>query len=140
MGTGRFFVFYVLCGVGAALAQIISDPGSTIPMVGASGAIGGVMGAYALSFPRARIHLWFIITVISVPAILVLGYWFAIQLFSGVSTIDQRGGGVAFWAHIGGFVSGLVLVFAFRQPALVEARRAFLQGQAPRRQPNHRWP
>ena len=115
MGTVRFLVFYLLCGVAAVAAQVVSDPTSTVPMVGASGAIGGVMGAYAVLFPRARVHmlvfLGFLITRIVVPAFLMLGYWFLLQLVSGM--IEPGGSGVAFWAHIGGFVAGLVLVPIF---------------------------
>ena len=143
MGPMRFFMFYVLCGLAAAGAQIATDPTSTVPMVGASGAIGGVMGAYALLFPRARIHLLVIliiyVTTISVPAILMLGYWFALQLISGVASFGSSGGGVAFWAHIGGFVAGLVLVFVFRNPDMMQARRELAAVQ-PRREPDRRWP
>ena len=139
MGPLRFAAFYVLCGLGAAFAQIAADPGSLIPMVGASGAIGGVMGAYAMMFPRARVHLLVIlivyVTTISVPAVFMLGYWFLLQLLSGIGTLGSTGGGVAFWAHIGGFVAGIVLVFFFRQPALIEARQRMTQ----RRRARHDW-
>ena len=108
-------------------------------MVGASGAIGGVMGAYAILFPRARVHLLVIlfvyVTTISVPAILMLGYWFLLQLLSGVGTLGASGGGVAFWAHIGGFVAGVALVMLFRREDLVRARAAL----TPRRTARHRW-
>src|SRR5690606_26954284 len=117
MGHARFAVFYVLCGLAAAAAQTLSDPGSPIPMVGASGAIGGVMGAYILLYPRVHVHmlviLGFFITTVAVPAVLMLGYWFFIQLISGVSA-SEEGGGVAFWAHVGGFVAGAILVLVFR--------------------------
>ena len=107
----------VWSGLAAAAAQIMTDPDSTVPMVGASGAIGGVMGAYAILFPRARVHLLiilvFYVTTISVPAVLMLGYWFLLQLLSGVGTLGAQGGGVAFWAHIGGFLAGVVLVRPF---------------------------
>lgn len=135
MGPGRFAIFYVLCGCAAALAQILTDIDSTVPMVGASGAIGGVLGAYALSFPRARVHLFFIFTTVSVPAILVLGYWFFLQLLSGIGTLGYEGGGVAFWAHIGGFVAGAVLVFFFRDDERIQARH----DQARRHNAGHRW-
>lgn len=119
MGPMRFIAFYILCGTAAAIAQIGASPSSTVPMVGASGAIGGVMGAYALLYPKARVRLLIIlfiyVTTISVPAFLMLGYWFLIQLISGLSSSSSTGGGVAFWAHIGGFVAGLLLVFPFRQ-------------------------
>lgn len=116
MGSFRFVVFYLLCGIAAAAAQMLSAPGSVIPMVGASGAIGGVMGAYLMLYPMAPVHmivfLGFFITRVVVPAFFMLGYWFALQLLSG--TLDRgSGGGVAFWAHIGGFVAGVVLVRLF---------------------------
>ena len=127
MGPGRFVLFYLLCGLAAAGAQIAADPGSTVPMVGASGAIGGVMGAYAILFPRARVHLLIIlfiyVTTISVPAIFMLGYWFLLQLISGVGSLGASGGGVAFWAHIGGFVAGVGLVTVFTRPDLIAARK-----------------
>ncbi|MEM7077764.1 MAG: rhomboid family intramembrane serine protease [Pseudomonadota bacterium] len=135
MGPLRFAVFFALCGAAAAVAQIATDLDSTVPMVGASGAIGGVLGAYALSFPRTRVHLFFIFTTVSVPAIFVLGYWFVLQLLSGLGSLGYEGGGVAFWAHIGGFVAGSVLVFLFRDPERIRARRA----QARRHQAGHRW-
>jgi len=124
MGSIRFAVFYVLCGLAAAAAQIISEPTSAVPMVGASGAIGGVMGAYVLLYPRVRVHmlifLGFFITTITVPAVLMIGYWFLIQLLSGVTRAGMGGGGVAFWAHVGGFVAGSVLIYLFRDPQLLE--------------------
>jgi len=139
MGPARFFAFYLLCGLAAAGAQILTDPSSTVPMVGASGAIGGVMGAYALLFPRARVHLLiilvFYVTTVSVPAILMLGYWFLLQLLSGVGTLGSAGGGVAFWAHIGGFAAGVVLVTVFRRADLIEARKRLTSSRAAR----HRW-
>ncbi|WP_114393917.1 rhomboid family intramembrane serine protease [Oleisolibacter albus] len=117
MGRGRFLLFYLLCGVAAALAQAISAPGSSVPMVGASGAIGGVLGAYMLLHPLAnvRVFAWIIIIVriVNVPAVLVLGLWFAGQVLSGVST-PTSGGGVAFWAHVGGFLAGALLIPFFR--------------------------
>ena len=123
MGHTRFVVFYLLCGLAAAGAQIAADPSSSIPMVGASGAIGGVMGAYILLYPRVNVHLLivlgFYITTIAVPAVFMLGYWFVLQLVSGVSTLGTTGGGVAFWAHAGGFAAGAVLVLIFRDKALL---------------------
>ncbi len=139
MGPGRFFAFYLLCGLAAAGAQIAADPASTVPMVGASGAIGGVMGAYALLFPRARVHLLIIlviyVTTISVPAVLMLGYWFLLQLLSGVFSLGQSGGGVAFWAHIGGFVAGLALIKAFARQDFIAARERATSRHTAR----HRW-
>src|SRR5262249_11149002 len=117
LGHGKYLVFYLLCGTAAALAQVLIDPSSRVPMVGASGAIAGVMGAYMIKFPRSRILTFaiiiFFIYTFEVPAWLMLIYWFAIQLFSGVgsigySTVSQ--GGTAFFAHIGGFVVGMLLI------------------------------
>ncbi len=111
MGPVKFVVFYVLCGLAAAGAQMLSNPSSAVPMVGASGAIGGVMGAYAILFPRAPVHVLvffgFFFTRVVVPAFLMLGYWFVIQLVSGLVPGEA---GVAFWAHIGGFVAGIAMV------------------------------
>jgi membrane associated rhomboid family serine protease len=124
MGHGRFVVFYLLCGLAAAAAQTLADPGSIVPMVGASGAIGGVMGAYILLYPRVHVHmlivLGFFVTTVAVPAVLMLGYWFIVQLASGWLTQSAQGGGVAFWAHVGGFVAGGVLILLFRNPRLLE--------------------
>jgi membrane associated rhomboid family serine protease len=118
MGHLRFLVFYVLCGVAAALSQGLLDPASEIPMVGASGAISGVLGAYFLLHPgatvRVLIFFGFFATVAHVPAVIVLGLWFLLQLFSGFATPSDAGG-VAFWAHIGGFVGGMVLIPVFKQ-------------------------
>lgn len=123
MGHLRFALFYLLCGLVAALLQIVSNPDSHIPMVGASGAIGGVMGAYIVLYPRVHVHmlifLGFFVTTIAVPALFMLGYWFLIQLIGGYGSLGREGGGTAFWAHIGGFVAGAVLVFLFRKPELV---------------------
>jgi membrane associated rhomboid family serine protease len=124
MGHARFLVFYLLCGLAAAAAQTATDPQSIVPMVGASGAIGGVMGAYVLLYPRVHVHmlifLGLFVTTIAVPAVFMLGYWFAVQLLSGWTSIGAEGGGVAFWAHVGGFVAGAVLVLLFRDPRLLE--------------------
>jgi membrane associated rhomboid family serine protease len=122
MGHVRFVLFYLLCGGAAAALQIAADPGSSLPMVGASGAIGGVMGAYVVLYPRVNVHLLvvlgFYITTVAVPAIFMLGFWFLMQLFGGwFSAVEQ--GGVAFWAHVGGFVAGALLVFVFRDPRLL---------------------
>lgn len=120
MGPARFAVFYLLCGLAAAAAQIASNPASLVPMVGASGAIGGVMGAYALLYPRVRVRLLvilgFYVTTITVPAIFMLGYWFLLQVLLGIPALSRDGGGVAFWAHAGGFVAGLALALLFRRP------------------------
>jgi membrane associated rhomboid family serine protease len=116
-GHGRFLAFYLLCGVGAALAQALPEPGSQIPMVGASGAISGVLGAYMIMFPRAHvlvlIPLGVLTRLVPLPALLVLGLWFAMQLLSEM--FAPAGAGVAFRAHIGGFVVGMVLLPLFRR-------------------------
>lgn len=117
-GHGRFLLFYLVCGVAAALAQTWSNPGSELPMVGASGAIGGVLGAYLLLHPRARvlvlIPIFFYMHVARVPALVVLGLWFVIQ-FVQSAAVPTDGGGVAYWAHIGGFVAGAVLILFMRR-------------------------
>ena len=128
MGHGRFVAFYLLCGVAAALAQTWMSPGSLVPMVGASGAIAGVMGAYFVLYPKSRIvtllPLIFFFQVIEVPAIVFLGIWFLMQFVSGLGSLAatsadgaaQMAGGVAFWAHVAGFAAGLVGVWFFRRP------------------------
>ena len=139
MGPVRFVVFYMLCGLAAAFAQIAADPGSLIPMVGASGAIGGVMGAYALMFPRARVHtlvfLGFYVTTVAVPAVFMLGYWFLLQLLQGLPALGSSKGGVAFWAHIGGFVAGVTLIHLFKRRDLLSAHVT----QNTRKNSRHRW-
>ncbi len=119
MGRGRFIVFYVLCGIAAALAQGLAAPESQVPMIGASGAIGGVLGAYIMLHPRAnvRVFFWFIIIfrLFNIPAVIVLGVWFLGQVLSGVTTPTDGEGGVAFWAHVGGFVAGAVLIPFFKR-------------------------
>lgn len=116
MGHGRFIAFYLLCGIAAALAQALPAPGSEIPMIGASGAISGVLGAYLLLHPRAHvlvlIPLGFFSQVTRLPALLVLGLWFALQLISELGA--PEGAGVAFRAHIGGFVAGMALIPFFK--------------------------
>jgi membrane associated rhomboid family serine protease len=129
MGKVRFLLFYLLCGVTAAASQVLVSPASPIPMVGASGAISGVMGAYIILYPRVRVHmlifLGIFITTITVPAYLMLGYWFLLQLAGGLPTLAKESGGVAFWAHTGGFVAGMVLQFVFRDRTLVARRLAY---------------
>jgi len=124
MGHARFLFFYLLCGLAAAALQVASQPASLVPMVGASGAIGGVMGAYIVLYPRVRVHMLFIlgffVTTVAVPALWMLGYWLLLQVLGGALSIGSTGGGTAFWAHVGGFVAGAVLVFAFRNPRLLE--------------------
>lgn len=127
MGRFRFLAFYLLTGLAAAGAQVVSAPGSAIPMVGASGAISGIMGAYLVLYPRVRVYTLFIIIilirVIPLPAWLLLGYWFLLQLLMGTQMPGQQGG-VAFWAHVGGFVAGVVLVKPFENRQLVAAKRS----------------
>jgi membrane associated rhomboid family serine protease len=134
MGHFRFAVFYLLCGLAAATLQIAFQPDSGIPMVGASGAIGGVMGAYVVLYPRVRVHtavfLGFYLMRFSVSAGFMLGYWFLLQLVGGATDLGRAGGGVAFWAHVGGFAAGVLLVLVFRDPNLV--RRHPLYGLARR--------
>ena len=128
MGKIRFLLFYLLTGVAAAATQVLVNPASAIPMVGASGAISGVMGAYIILYPRVRVHmlvfLGIFITTITVPAVFMLGYWFLLQLLGGVPALARESGGVAFWAHTGGFVAGMLLVLVFRSSSLIEARLA----------------
>ena len=117
MGHGRFIVFYVGCGILAALSHALTDPTSTVPMVGASGAISGVLGAYLLLFPHARVLLLApVVGTTYVPAGLVLGFWFVMQVLSGGANLGSQGGGVAFFAHIGGFVVGMLLIGFFKRP------------------------
>lgn len=116
MGHARFVVFYVLSGILAALSHALTDPSSAIPMVGASGAISAVLGAYLLLFPRAHVLVLLPgIGMTRVPAGLVLGMWFATQLISGGMSVGATGGGVAFFAHIGGFVAGMALIGLFKR-------------------------
>ncbi|MDH3523424.1 MAG: rhomboid family intramembrane serine protease [Acidobacteriota bacterium] len=127
MGHARFVAFYLACGVAAAAVHVASAPGSAVPTVGASGAISGVMGAYLVLYPRVRVETLFIlfvfVRVFALPAWIVLAEWFAIQLFSGIATGGAAGGGVAFWAHVGGFVAGVALIKLFEQRRLAGAHR-----------------
>jgi len=125
MGHSRFLVFYLLCGVAAAVAQTWMLPTSEVPMVGASGAVAGVMGAYFVLYPRSRIvtllPIFIFIQLIEVPAILFLGIWFLLQFLSGVGSVATAAdrasaGGIAFWAHIAGFAVGAVAVLFFKRP------------------------
>ena len=125
LGHGRFVVFYLLCGIAAAFGQIVLDPESTLPMIGASGAIAGVMGAYFVLYPQSRvltlIPLIIFWEIIELPAIMLLGFWFLMQLFSAgaiavtASTGGAGSGGVASMAHVAGFVVGMIAVFVFRR-------------------------
>ncbi|HEY9516006.1 MAG TPA: rhomboid family intramembrane serine protease [Gemmatimonadaceae bacterium] len=135
MGPGRYLAFYLICGLAAAAAHILSSPASPIPTVGASGAISGVMGAYLLLYPRARIKMLFIFVIFfkifHIPAWLVLLWWFAVQVISGLPELSDvnaaSNGGVAVWAHVGGFVAGVLLIKFFSDTQLV-ARHKQIHG------------
>jgi membrane associated rhomboid family serine protease len=128
MTRPRFIVFYIASGLAAAFAQVAADPSSAIPMVGASGAISGVMGAYLVLFPRVRVFtfipLGFFMTSMALPAWVMLIYWMVLQVIGGLSSIGAEGGGVAFWAHAGGFVAGVVLVKMFASTRRVRAHES----------------
>ena len=127
MSRPRCIAFYLLCGLAAALAQVFADAESGIPMVGASGAISGVMGAYLVLFPRVRVFtmvpLGFMLTSVALPAWAMLLYWMVLQFVGGLGSIGGKEGGVAFWAHIGGFVAGVVLVKLFAHRGHLSAHR-----------------
>lgn len=132
-GHGRFLAFYLLCGTAAALVQAAANPDSTIPMVGASGAISGILGAYLVLFPHARVYVlipFFIIFMYYLPAKWLLGFWFVFQLISGLGA-DPETGGVAFWAHIGGFVAGMALIFVFRDRNFIQRTRTRARSRIP---------
>ena len=125
MGRVRFIVFYLLCGIGAGMAHLLANPGSELPTVGASGAIAGVMGAYFVLYPQSRVLTllpWIFITVVEIPAVFVLGFWFLAQVFSAgaiaVTASTHGGGGVAFMAHVAGFAAGAIGIFVFRKKQL----------------------
>lgn len=132
MGRGRFLAFYLICGIAASAAHVAMQPASPVPTVGASGAISGVMGAYLVLFPRVRVRMLFplliIFPIIAFPAWAVLIYWFAAQLLTGIPEVVSPSpgiaGGVAVWAHVGGFATGVLLVRLFENPRLVARRRA----------------
>ena len=125
LGHLRYLVFYLLCGIAAGTAQAITNPGSTLPMVGASGAIAGVLGAYLIFFPTARVvtlvPVFFFLQIVEIPAVVLLVIWFGWQLLSGVATLGQQAGmgGVAFFAHVGGFLAGMILGPVMQRPAAV---------------------
>jgi membrane associated rhomboid family serine protease len=126
VGHGRFIVFYLLCGIVAALGQVAVDPSSTLPTIGASGAIAGMMGAYFVLYPHSRVLTlipWIFVQIVELPAIVLLGFWFVMQLFSAgaiavTASSSRGGGGVAFAAHVIGFLAGVGGVFVFRKRAL----------------------
>jgi membrane associated rhomboid family serine protease len=130
LGRPLFLLLYLLGGLAAAAGHVLADPGSEVPMIGASGAISAVLGTYVVLFPRARIQslvfLVFFYELIAVPSVVVLGFWFALQLIDGFASLGltvEASGGIAFWAHVGGFVAGLVMAVPLRllrrQPATV---------------------
>lgn len=125
MGGARFAVFYLICGTAAALAQVAMSPSSGVPMVGASGAIGGIMGAYVVLFPRVKVYnllfLGFFMTTIALPAWAMLGYWFLLQM---LGTLGASESGVAVWAHIGGFIAGAALIKLFTRSDFLAEHRA----------------
>jgi membrane associated rhomboid family serine protease len=141
MGPGRFAIFYLLCGSIAGLTHMLTNPDSTVPSVGASGAIAGVLGAYLLFFPTARlvvmIPILFFPFFFKLPAVLYLGLWFLIQLFSGTAGLagPAQVGGIAWWAHIGGFIGGMLLcgLFARKRRALQPDEDALEWAWKPRR-------
>jgi membrane associated rhomboid family serine protease len=164
LGRGRFLLLYLSAGAAAAMVQALSAPHSTVPMIGASGAIAGVLGAYLLTYPRANVHcfVWLVIFfwIVSVPAWVLLGLWFGMQLISGLA-VGPHDPGVAFWAHIGGFAAGIALylvlrprrvvllqsqktpVWATAPPSALAGRRTFYRGSVPeageRRPPPGPW-
>ena len=113
LGHGHFLLFYFLCGIIANLTQLVVDPISAVPVIGASGAVSGILGAYAICFPFAKIKtlvpLFFIFTIIEIPALAFLAIWFFYQLQSGTAALSMGGSGIAWWAHVGGFVAGALL-------------------------------
>ncbi len=122
LGHARYFFFYLICGLISSVLYIYVDPQSTVPTIGASGAISGVLGAYLLLFPKARvltvIPIFIFLQFVELPALIVLGLWFVLQFFSGLASLGYgtaEAGGIAWWAHIGGFVAGLVLVLPMRK-------------------------
>ncbi|MFN8590709.1 MAG: rhomboid family intramembrane serine protease [Thermomicrobiales bacterium] len=151
MGHISYVLFYLLCGIAAAVAQVLLDPTSTIPMVGASGAISGVMGAYLVLFPRGNVRaavlLPYFWQVLLVPSWVMIGIWFLMQLISGIGSLGAGAdsGGVAFWAHVGGFIAGTLLVWIFRDKDAVARQNAVRADQiawrrAPARSGNRRGP
>ena len=133
MGHARYLLFYLLTGIAAGLAQVVIDSDSAIPLVGASGALSGVLGAYIVLFPhgkvRALVFFGYFGQVILVPAWVMIGIWFALQLFSGFASLGAPDvGGVAFWAHVGGFVAGAILVWLFRDRESVARQNAIRAG------------
>lgn len=124
MGSGRFLIFYLVCGLAAAATHVFMNPTSAAPTVGASGAIAGVLGAYLVMYPRVRVHMFFFFFIFRIPAWIVLLYWFVVQVATAYMTPLQAdvSSGVAVWAHIGGFITGMVLIRLFEKPEFVAER------------------
>ncbi|HET6616958.1 MAG TPA: rhomboid family intramembrane serine protease [Gemmatimonadota bacterium] len=124
MGSLRFLVFYLICGVAATLAHILTGPGSQIPSLGASGAISGVLGAYIALFPKQRVRVLMVRVVTEMPAVAVIGLWIVLQFINGIGAMAQteETGGVAYAAHVGGFIAGIALVWIFRKRQMHQAR------------------
>ena len=131
LGKIKFLIFYLLCGIGAAMAQVFADTSSQVPMVGASGAIGGVLGAYLINHPNARvlvlIPFGFFSQLIKIRALYVLGFWFVLQFINSALSGSQ-GGGVAYAAHIGGFISGIILILFFNKKKKKKIKGKILKG------------
>ncbi len=125
IGSGKFLIFYLICGLAASVAHIIFGVDSMIPSLGASGAIAGVLGAYLVLFPKRSVRVLVARQIVNMPAFIVLGMWILLQVFSQISVVGGEGGGVAYMAHIGGFVAGVALIFLF-------GKRAAPVGQFPR--------
>ena len=125
IGSAKFLVFYLVCGLAASAAHIVFGPESVIPSLGASGAIAGVLGAYLVLFPRKSVRVLMMRQIVNMPAFIVLGMWIVLQVFSQISVVGGDGGGVAYMAHIGGFIAGLALIFLF-------GKRAPTLGRVPR--------
>jgi membrane associated rhomboid family serine protease len=133
MGPGRFLAFYLICGLVAAATHVLMQPGSPVPTVGASGAISGILGAYLVLYPRVRVHMLFIFFIVPLPAWMVLIWWFFVQVISALPQLSQVNpdvsSGVAVWAHVGGFITGVVLIKLFEKPALVSERETIRRSQ-----------
>jgi membrane associated rhomboid family serine protease len=132
MGPGRFLAFYILCGLIAAATHVLVQPASPVPTVGASGAISGVLGAYLVLYPRVRVNTLIMFFIVRLPAWLILIWWFGVQVLTAYMTPLRAdvSSGVAVWAHIGGFVSGMILIKVFQNPRLVMQRNAIRENRA----------
>jgi membrane associated rhomboid family serine protease len=121
LGKGGYLLYYLVCGLVAAYVHFLTGPNSGVPVIGASGAIAGVMGGYCVLFPRARfvalVPIFIFLRIVTIPAVLFLGFWFVVQLLNGMAASAAHfGGGVAWWAHVGGFAAGVLMVLSLRQP------------------------